>query len=217
MWKDLKIGDYVVHEIHGIGVYNGTKTMDIQGIRRDYLELSYQGDDRLFLPVENLDVIHKFVGNEGIKPKVNKLSSKDWQKQKSKAKKAVEEMAKYLIELYAKRANAKGFAFSEDTPWQGEFEDAFIYEETEGQLNAIKEIKEDMESPTPMDRLLCADVGYGKTEVAIRAAFKAVMDGKQVAVLVPTTILAQQHYNTFVERFKADSEQKKKLTKILMI
>lgn len=200
--KDLKIGDYVVHEIHGIGVYNGTKTMDIQGIRRDYLELSYQGDDRLFLPVENLDVIHKFVGNEGIKPKVNKLSSKDWQKQKSKAKKAVEEMAKYLIELYAKRANAKGFAFSEDTPWQGEFEDAFIYEETEGQLNAIKEIKEDMESPTPMDRLLCADVGYGKTEVAIRAAFKAVMDGKQVAVLVPTTILAQQHYNTFVERFK---------------
>ena len=200
--KDLKIGDYVVHEIHGIGVYNGTKTMDIQGIRRDYLELSYQGDDRLFLPVENLDVIHKFVGNEGIKPKINKLSSKDWQKQKSKAKKAVEEMAKYLIDLYAKRANAKGFAFSEDTPWQGEFEDAFIYEETEGQLNAIKEIKEDMESPTPMDRLLCADVGYGKTEVAIRAAFKAVMDGKQVAVLVPTTILAQQHYNTFVERFK---------------
>lgn len=200
--KDLKIGDYVVHEIHGIGVYNGTKTMDIQGIRRDYLELSYQGDDRLFLPVENLDVIHKFVGNEGIKPKINKLSSKDWQKQKSKAKKAVEEMAKYLIDLYAKRANAKGFAFSGDTPWQGEFEDAFIYEETEGQLNAIKEIKEDMESPTPMDRLLCADVGYGKTEVAIRAAFKAVMDGKQVAVLVPTTILAQQHYNTFVERFK---------------
>lgn len=200
--KDLKIGDYVVHEIHGIGVYNGTKTMDIQGIRRDYLELSYQGDDRLFLPVENLDVIHKYVGNEGIKPKVNKLSSKDWQKQKSKAKKAVEEMAKYLIDLYAKRANAKGFAFSEDTPWQSEFEDAFIYEETEGQLNAIKEIKEDMESPTPMDRLLCADVGYGKTEVAIRAAFKAVMDGKQVAVLVPTTILAQQHYNTFIERFK---------------
>lgn len=200
--KDLKIGDYVVHEIHGIGVYNGTKTMDIQGIKRDYLELSYKGDDRLFLPVENLDVIHKFVGNEGIKPKVNKLSSKDWQKQKSKAKKAVEEMAKYLIELYAKRANAKGFAFSEDTPWQAEFEDAFIYEETDGQLQAIREIKEDMESPTPMDRLLCADVGYGKTEVAIRAAFKAVMDGKQVAVLVPTTILAQQHYNTFVERFK---------------
>ena len=200
--KDLKIGDYVVHEIHGIGVYNGTKTMDIQGIKRDYLELSYKGDDRLFLPVENLDVIHKFVGNEGIKPKVNKLSSKDWQKQKSKAKKAVEEMAKYLIELYAKRANAKGFAFSEDTPWQAEFEDAFIYEETDGQLQAIREIKEDMESQTPMDRLLCADVGYGKTEVAIRAAFKAVMDGKQVAVLVPTTILAQQHYNTFVERFK---------------
>lgn len=200
--SDLKIGDYVVHESHGVGVYMGNKTMEIQGILRDYLELSYKGDDRLFIPIENLDVIHKYIGSEGIKPKINKLSSLDWQKQKSKAKKSVEEMAKYLIELYAKRRQEKGFKFSPDTEWQREFEDAFIYEETSGQLKAIEEIKEDMESEMPMDRLLCADVGYGKTEVAIRAAFKAVMDGKQVAVLVPTTILAQQHYNTFVERFK---------------
>lgn len=198
-FSDLKPGDYVVHESHGIGQYMGTEQLEIQGIKKDYVNISYRGEDKLFLPIEQLNFIHKYIGDE--KPKVNKLNSVEWHKTKAKAKKAVEEMAEDLIQLYAKRASAVGYEFSKDTEWQSEFEDSFPFEETDGQIQSIEEIKRDMESNKPMDRLLCADVGYGKTEVALRAAFKAIMDGKQVAFLVPTTILAQQHYNTMVERF----------------
>ena len=201
-FEDLNIGDYVVHELNGIGKYVGTKTLEIKGVKKDYALIEYSGTDKLFLPIENLDSIYKYVSSDGKVPKINKLNSIEWNKTKSKAKKNVEDVAEDLIKLYAKRQEKEGFAFSEDTPWQLEFEDAFEFEETEGQLRSIEEIKTDMQSHSPMDRLLCADVGYGKTEVAIRAAFKAIMDGKQVAVLVPTTILAQQHYNTFSERFK---------------
>lgn len=201
-FQDLAVGDYVVHESHGIGKYVGTERLEVQGIKKDYILIEYKGEDKLFLPIENLDLIYKYVGSESKAPKINKLNSLEWNKIKKKAKKNVEDMADDLIKLYAVRESAKGFAFSEDTQWQQEFEDAFVYEETDGQLQATEEIKEDMEKDKPMDRLLCADVGYGKTEVALRAAFKAIMDGKQVALLVPTTILAQQHYNTIVERFK---------------
>ncbi len=201
-FEDLNIGDYVVHENHGIGVYEGTKRMEVKGVLKDYISIKYSGEDKLFLPIESLSQINKFIGDGNKSPKVNKLNSVEWSRTKSKAKKSVEDMAEDLIKLYAKRENARGFAFSADGEWQMEFEDAFQFEETDGQLQAIEEIKEDMESLKPMDRLLCADVGYGKTEVALRAAFKAVLDGKQVAFLVPTTILAQQHYNTMVERFK---------------
>ncbi|EFI41468.1 transcription-repair coupling factor [Peptoniphilus sp. oral taxon 386] len=201
-FEDLNIGDYVVHEVHGIGKYIGTKRLEVQNVKKDYIVIEYKGEDKLFLPIESLNLIYKYVGSEGKAPKVNKLNSLEWSKTKSKAKKSVEDMAEDLIKLYAKRQEVKGFAFSEDTQWQREFEDAFEYEETQGQLESSEEIKNDMQSDKPMDRLLCADVGYGKTEVAIRAAFKAIMDGKQVAFLVPTTILAQQHYNTMIERFK---------------
>ncbi|RVU55131.1 transcription-repair coupling factor [Anaerosphaera multitolerans] len=201
-FEDLNLGDYVVHESHGIGKYIGTKRLEVQGITKDYVVIEYKGEDKLFLPMESLDLIYKYVSSEGKVPRVNKLNSIEWKKTKAKARKNVEDMAEDLIKLYAKRQEIKGFAFSEDTEWQREFEDAFQYEETEGQLRSSEEIKKDMELERPMDRLLCADVGYGKTEVAIRAAFKAVIDGKQVAFLVPTTILAQQHYNTLVERFK---------------
>lgn len=201
-FEDLSIGDYVVHEEHGIGKYVGTSRLTVQNIQRDYIVIEYSGDDRLFLPIENLDSIYKYVHDGDRPPKVNKLNSIEWKKKKSKAKKSIDDMADELIELYAKRQSTPGFAFSEDNEYQREFEDAFIYEETDGQLESAEEIKEDMEKSRPMDRLLCADVGYGKTEVALRAAFKAVLDGKQVAFLVPTTILAQQHYNTMVDRFK---------------
>ena len=201
-FQDLAVGDYVVHESHGIGKYIGTERLEVQGVKKDYIVIEYKGEDKLFLPIENLDLIYKYVGSEGKVPKINKLNSVEWNKTKKKAKKNVEDMADDLIKLYAKRESAKGYAFSLDTQWQQEFEDAFMYEETNGQLQATDEIKEDMQKDKPMDRLLCADVGYGKTEVALRAAFKAIMDGKQVAFLVPTTILAQQHYNTIVERFK---------------
>lgn len=201
-FQDLDVGDYVVHESHGIGKYIGTERLEVKNIKKDYIVIEYKGEDKLYLPIENLDLIYKYVGAEGKTPKINKLNSVEWNKTKRKAQKNVEDMADDLIKLYAKRESLKGFAFSEDTQWQQEFEDAFIYEETDGQLRATEEIKEDMQRERPMDRLLCADVGYGKTEVALRAAFKAVMDGKQVAVLVPTTILAQQHYNTIMERFK---------------
>ena len=202
-FSDLNIGDYVVHENHGIGQYRGIEQLDIQGIKKDYLTINYRGNDKLYVPIDQMNLIQKYIGADSIKPKVNKLSSSEWMKTKTKAKKAVEDMAKDLLELYAKRESQKGYAFSPDTPWQNQFEDFFPYEETSGQLKSNAEIKRDMEKLKPMDRLLCGDVGYGKTEVALRAAFKAVMDGKQVAFLVPTTILAQQHYNTMVERFKA--------------
>ncbi|WP_071025890.1 transcription-repair coupling factor [Peptoniphilus raoultii] len=201
-FEDLKIGDYVVHESHGIGRYVGTQELEIYGIKRDYIVIKYFGDDKLFLPIESLDLIYKYIGDEKTAPKINKLNSIEWTKTKRKAKKSIDDMADDLIKLYAKRKEKEGFAFSKDSDFQREFEDAFIYEETEGQLKSAEEIKADMEKSVPMDRLLCADVGYGKTEVALRAAFKAILDGKQVAFLVPTTILAQQHYNTMMERFK---------------
>lgn len=201
-FEDLKIGDYVVHEAHGVGKYVGTTRLEVSGIQKDYILIEYGGEDKLFLPIEALYSIYKYVQEGKRPPKVNKLNSLDWKKKKARAKKSIDDMADELIKLYATRENTKGFAFSEDSQYQREFEDAFIYEETSGQLKSTEEIKEDMEKASPMDRLLCADVGYGKTEVALRAAFKAILDGKQVAILVPTTILAQQHYNTIKERFK---------------
>ncbi len=200
-FTDLKIGDYVVHENHGIGKYEGVEQLDIQGIKKDYLNIRYKDGDKLFVPIDQMHLIQKYIGADSISPKVNKLSSGEWVKTKIRAKKAVEDMAEELLELYAKREQASGFAFSEDGNWQREFEDYFPYEETEGQLRSIEEIKTNMETTKPMDRLLCGDVGYGKTEVALRAAFKAVNDSKQVAFLVPTTILAQQHFSTVEKRF----------------
>lgn len=200
-FTELKPGDYVVHANHGIGVYKGIKQLDLQGHKKDYLELTYDSDDKLYVPVEQLDMVQKYIGTEGKSPKVNKLGSSEWAKAKKKVKKSIEEIAEDLVKLYAARTTLKGYRYSKDTVWQKQFEEEFPYDETPDQLSAISDIKVDMESDKPMDRLLCGDVGYGKTEVAIRAAFKAVMDGKQVAFLVPTTILAQQHYNNFVQRF----------------
>lgn len=198
---DLKAGDYVVHVNHGIGRYLGMITMDIGGLQKDYLQLQYAGEDKLYVPTDQVGMLQKYLGAEADHPKLSRLGGTEWSKAKAKVREAVRDMAKELLELYASRQTVKGHAFSEDTPWQAEFEALFPFEETPDQLRAIEEVKRDMEKTRPMDRLLCGDVGYGKTEVALRAAFKAVMDNKQVAVLVPTTILAQQHYNTFRERF----------------
>ena len=200
-FSDLYVNDYVVHENHGIGRYEGVEQLDIQGIKKDYLTIRYSGEDKLYVPIDQMNLIQKYIGSDSVKPKVNKLSSAEWSRTKQKARLAVEDMAQELLELYAKRENLEGFAYSEDGQWQRQFEDFFPYEETEGQLKSTEEIKGDMIIAKPMDRLLCGDVGYGKTEVALRAAFKAVLDGKQVAFLVPTTILAQQHYNSIMERF----------------
>lgn len=200
-FTELKLGDYVVHTNHGIGVYRGIKQLELEGHRKDYLELKYDSGDTLYVPVDQLDLVQKYIGQEGKNPKINKLGGNEWAKAKSKVKKSIEEIAEDLVKLYAVRSTLKGYSFSKDTVWQRQFEEEFPYDETPDQLNAIEDIKKDMESNKPMDRLLCGDVGYGKTEVAIRAAFKAVMDGKQVAFLVPTTILAEQHYNNFVQRF----------------
>jgi transcription-repair coupling factor (superfamily II helicase) len=200
-YTELQIGDYVVHVNHGIGKYIGIETLEINGIHKDYLHIKYAGNDKLYVPIEQIDQVQKYIGSEEKEPKVYKLGGTDWKKVKSKVRASVQDIAQDLIRLYAERQQAKGYAFSKDGEEMREFEAMFPYEETEDQLRAIREIKADMEAPRPMDRLLCGDVGYGKTEVAIRAAFKAVMDGKQVAVLVPTTILAQQHYETFRERF----------------
>lgn len=200
--QDINVGDYVIHEDHGVGEYNGVKTLDIKGVRKDYLEILYKDKDKLYLPVENINQIDKYTSKEGAKPRIYGLDSIQWKKTKEKTRKAINEMAKELIELYAVRSKKEGFQFSKDTEWQHEFEDSFKYVETEGQLMAIDEIKADMESKKPMDRLLLGDVGYGKTEVALRAAFKAIMDGKQVAMLTPTTLLAEQHTKTAEERFK---------------
>lgn len=179
----------------------GTTNLEVQGTRRDYISLFYQGGDKLFLPMDQMALIHRYIASDDAPVKINRLNTQTWKNTKAKAKRSVEAMAEDLIRLYAKREDVAGYAFSEDQPWQKDFEAAFQYEETDGQLEATEEIKKDMEEAKPMDRLLCADVGYGKTEVALRAAFKAVLDGKQVAFLVPTTILAQQHYNTMRERF----------------
>ncbi|MFD2045570.1 transcription-repair coupling factor [Ornithinibacillus salinisoli] len=201
-YQELKIGDYVVHANHGIGRYVGIETLEVNDKHKDYLLLKYSGDDKLFVPIEQIDLVQKFVGSEGKEPKLYKLGGSEWAKVKRKVQSSVEDIADDLIKLYAEREARKGFAFSEDTDLQREFDTSFPYQETEDQLRCIAEIKEDMEKERPMDRLLCGDVGYGKTEVAIRAAFKAVADGKQVAILVPTTILAQQHYETIRERFQ---------------
>ncbi|MFW6035372.1 MAG: transcription-repair coupling factor [Halothermotrichaceae bacterium] len=200
--NELSVGDYVVHENHGIGKYLGVKTMKVQEKHKDYLVLKYAGEDKLYVPTVQVNLVQKYIGADQNPPKLYKLGGSEWKKVKQKVQNSVKEMAIGLLELYAERETVEGFSFSEDTVWQKEFEEAFPYEETPDQLTAIEEVKTDMEDNTPMDRLLCGDVGYGKTEVAIRAAFKAVMDGKQTAVLVPTTILAQQHYNTFVERME---------------
>ncbi|WP_123042690.1 transcription-repair coupling factor [Cohnella candidum] len=200
-YTELKVGDYVVHQNHGIGKYLGIGTMEVAGIHKDYLHILYAGGDRLSVPVEQFDLIQKYIGSEEKEPKVSKLGGQDWNRVKSKVRSSVKDIADDLIKLYAARQETKGFAFGEDTTYQQEFEAMFPYEETNDQLRTIREIKADMQLPRPMDRLLCGDVGYGKTEVAVRAAFKAAIEGKQVAVLVPTTILAQQHYETFRERF----------------
>ena len=200
-FAELKPGDYVVHANHGIGVYKGIKQMAAGGTTRDYLDIVYDKGDKLYVPVDQLDLVQKYIGSEGNSPKINKLGGAEWQKAKAKARKSINEIAQDLVKLYAARATLKGHSFGKDTEWQRQFEDEFPYEETPDQLASLEEIKRDMESDKPMDRLLCGDVGYGKTEVAIRATFKAVMDGKQVAFLVPTTILADQHYNNFIKRF----------------
>lgn len=199
---DLNVGDYVVHENSGVGRYTGIDQIAINGIKKDYMKIVYQGGDNLYVPIDQMDKVQKYIGADVEKVKLNKLGTAEWSKAKAKVKKEIEDMTKDLIELYAKREKIKGYKFSKDTPWQAEFESAFPHQETDDQLKAIVETKKDMESDKVMDRLICGDVGYGKTEVAIRAVFKACMEEKQVAVLVPTTILAQQHYNTFKERFE---------------
>ena len=201
-FTELNIGDYVIHENHGIGVYKGIEKVTVDRSTKDYVKIEYADGGNLYVLATGLEVLQKFSSGEGRKPKLHKLNSTEWRKAKSKAQSSAREVAKELVELYAKRQNQKGHAFGEDTIWQKEFEEMFPYEETDDQLSAIEATKRDMESDKIMDRLICGDVGFGKTEIAIRAAFKAVNDGKQVAFLVPTTILAQQHYNTFVQRMK---------------
>ena len=204
-FTDLKPGDYVVHEEYGVGVFLGTTQIKIGGpggIRRDFLQIQYLGSDKLNVPIEQLDRVQRYIGNPQNPPKLNSLGNSEWQKQKAKVREGLKAIAFDLVKLYATRTRATGFAFSPDTPWQREFEDQFPYELTPDQAQSVAEITADMESPKNMDRLLCGDVGYGKTEVSLRAAFKALMDDKQVAILAPTTILAQQHYNTVMKRFK---------------
>ncbi|MBE3584289.1 MAG: transcription-repair coupling factor [Limnochordaceae bacterium] len=199
---DVHRGDYVVHVTYGIGQFLGVETKEIAGVHKDYIVLRYAGEDRLYVPVEQVELLQKYIGSGDRPPRLSRLGGGDWARLKKRVKESVREVAENLVKLYAERQVAPGHAFSPDTEWQREFEDAFAYEETPDQLRAMDEIKKDMESSRPMDRLLCGDVGYGKTEVAMRASFKAVADGKQVAVLVPTTILAQQHLRTFQERFE---------------
>lgn len=199
-FTDLRIGDYVVHDNHGIGVFRGLEKISVDGVQKDYMKISYRDGGNLFVPVNQMDLVQKYIGTGSASPKLNKLGGQDWAKAKAKARKAVQIMAEDLVALYAKRAAAQGYVYGEDSVWQREFEENFPFEETDDQLNAIEDVKKDMESSKVMDRLICGDVGYGKTEVAIRAAFKAAEAGKQVAFLVPTTILAQQHYNTFTQR-----------------
>ena len=202
VFADLKEGDYIVHRNHGIGQFLGVNTIKADGITKDYIKLKYKDEDILYIPTNSLDNVRKYVGPEKVGPRLNRLGSKEWDKTKTRVKSNLREVAEELIQLYAKRQKIEGFAFSKDTPWQKEFEDSFKYVETDDQLRCIEEVKKDMEKPRPMDRLLCGDVGYGKTEVAIRAAFKAVMDQKQVVYLVPTTVLAKQQFEEFSTRMK---------------
>lgn len=226
-FTDISPGDYVVHQVHGIGKYEGIQKLTTLGVTKDYLKISYHGTDKLYVPVSQIDMLYKYIGSTQRKVSVNRLGGADWNKAKARVKASTADLAKYLIDLYAAREKTKGFAFSKDTVWQRQFEDTFAYNETEDQLKCIEEVKRDMESEKPMDRLLCGDVGYGKTEVAMRAAFKAVMDSKQVAYLVPTTVLAMQHYNNFsnrmsdfpirvemLSRFKTPHQQKEILKKL---
>ncbi len=206
-YTDLTPGDLVVHTHHGVGRFDGMRKMPVDGVEKDYIKISYAGGDSLYVPATQLDLVSKYIGGgaeDDSRPmKLNKLGGAEWKKQKSRAKAAAKDLAKGLIALYAERQRRPGFAFSPDSPWQTEFEEAFDYPETDDQLTCIAEIKKDMEKPTPMDRLLCGDVGYGKTEVALRAVMKCILDGKQAAILVPTTVLAQQHFTTAVNRFRS--------------
>ncbi|MEE0954322.1 MAG: transcription-repair coupling factor [Eubacterium sp.] len=228
-FSELSVGDYVVHEDHGLGIYRGIEKIETDHVVKDYIRIEYAKGANLYVAATQLDVLQKYSGGSTAKehPKVSQLGGKEWGRQKSRARSAVKDIAKQLVSLYAARMDAKGFQFSKDTEWQKEFEEMFPFEETEDQLQAIEDTKRDMESDKAMDRLICGDVGYGKTEIAIRAAFKAVMDHKQVAVLVPTTILAQQHYNTFTQRmenfavnigllsrFRTSAQQKKTLEEL---
>ena len=202
-FSELSIGDYVVHESHGLGIYRGIEKIEQDKVVKDYLKIEYRDGGNLYILATGLDVIQKYASADAAKkPKLNKLGGKEWEHTKTKVRSAVSAVAKDLVELYAVRQQSEGYAFGKDTVWQREFEEMFPFEETEDQLNAIADTKADMESHRIMDRLICGDVGYGKTEIAIRAAFKAVQEGKQVVYLVPTTILAQQHYNTFVQRMR---------------
>ena len=226
-FTDLKAGDYVVHDIHGVGIFDGVVQINTEGIKRDYLLIRYLGSDKLYVPTDQFDRVQKFIGAEHSAPKLNKLGGGEWERQKSKVKAGLKKLAFDLAELYAARQKSNGFAFNHETPWQREFEDMFPYELTADQQQSVEQIFTDMESPRNMDRLLCGDVGYGKTEVALRAAFKAVLDGKQVAILAPTTILVQQHFNTvkkrfagfpvtfeMLSRFKSPKEQKEILQRV---
>ncbi len=201
-FSDLKVGDYVVHENHGLGIYQGIEKIEVDKVAKDYMKISYAAGGNLYIPATQLDLIQKYASADAKKPKLNKLGGQEWTKTKTRVRGAVKEIAKDLVELYAARQKQTGFVYGEDTVWQREFEEMFPFEETEDQLLAIEAVKKDMESHKIMDRLICGDVGFGKTEIAIRAAFKAVQENKQVVYLVPTTILAQQHYNTFMQRMK---------------
>lgn len=201
-YKELSTGDYVVHEQHGIGQFQGIQTLAVSGVERDYLLLKYRGTDKLYIPIDQVSLIRKYSGGDSPAPHLHSLGGAEWQRIKSKVTESVENLARELLELYAARHAAKGYSFGPDHPWQQEFEARFPFEETPDQLQAINEVKADLEKEHPMDRLICGDVGYGKTEVAMRAAFKVVLEGKQVAIMVPTTVLAQQHYRTFQERFE---------------
>jgi len=198
---EITPGDFIVHVNHGIGLFKGIERLTALGNERDYIKIEFAGEETVFVSVEQLNLVQRYIGNEGQAPRLDTIGSKSWENRKGKVKKSVEDIAQKLIELYSKRKQAQGFAFGKDTEWQTMFEAAFPFEETEDQLNCIEDIKKDMESVSPMDRLVCGDVGYGKTEVALRACFKAVMGGKQTAFLAPTTILAEQHYENFIERF----------------
>ncbi len=224
-FNELKVGDYVVHESHGLGIYKGIEKVEMENVVKDYIKIEYRDGGNLYILATGLDVIQKYASADAKAPKLNKLGTKEWERTKTKVRTAVNEVAKDLVELYAIRQESRGYQFGKDTVWQREFEEMFPFEETEDQLAAITDTKADMESSKIMDRLVCGDVGYGKTEIAIRAAFKAVQEGKQVVYLVPTTILAQQHYNTFVQRmkdfpirvellsrFRTATEQKKTIT-----
>lgn len=200
-FRDIRPGDYVVHTSHGIGKYVGVETLEVGGLHRDYLHIQYAGTDKLFVPTDQVKFLQKYISNEDSAPRLNKLNTMEWSKAKARAAASVEDIAEKLLDIYARRRASNGFRFSIDDATQKNFEDAFAFEETEDQLRAVEEIKADMETAKPMDRLVCGDVGFGKTELAIRAAYKAAMNGKQTAVLVPTTVLAQQHYQTFSERF----------------